>query len=130
MRFDGYPAAWTTFLLAAAVYVNFFAHHFIPDGRWLLFGVTALLFWRCSVHYRVFRGRHRMPLLLGWFLVALFIWIAENIATLSRAWLYPDQIDGWVPVSPAKLGSWYLLMIVSFVLVTIVHRPRSADEPS
>ena len=130
MRFDGYPAAWTTFLLAAAVYVNFFAHHFIPDGRWLLFGVTALLFWRCSVHYRVFRGRHRMPLLLGWFLVALFIWIAENIATLSRAWLYPDQMDGWVPVSPAKLGSWYLLIIVSFVLVTIVHRPRPVDEPS
>jgi uncharacterized membrane protein YoaT (DUF817 family) len=55
---------------------------------------------------------------------AVFIWIAENIATLSRAWLYPDQLDGWVPVSPAKLGSWYLLMIVSFVLVTIVHRPR------
>jgi uncharacterized membrane protein YoaT (DUF817 family) len=130
MRFDRYPDAWTTFLLAAAVYVNFFAHHFIPDGRWLLFAVTALLFGRCTVHYRVFRGRHRMNLLLGWFLVALFIWIAENIATLSRAWLYPDQLDGWVPVSPTKLGSWYLLMIVSFMLVTIVHRPRPMDEPS
>jgi uncharacterized membrane protein YoaT (DUF817 family) len=130
MRFDQYPTAWATFLLAAAVYVNFFAHHFIPDGRWLLFGLTALLFGRCTVHYRVFRGRHRMNLLLGWFLVALFIWIAENIATLSRAWLYPDQLDGWVPVSPTKLGSWYLLMIVSFMLVTIVHRPRPMDEPS
>jgi uncharacterized membrane protein YoaT (DUF817 family) len=130
MRFDRYPTAWATFLLAAAVYVNFFAHHFIPDGRWLLFGLTALLFGRCTVHYRVFRGRHRMHLLLGWFLVALFIWIAENIATLSRAWLYPDQLDGWVPVSPTKLGSWYLLMIVSFMLVTIVHRPRPMDEQS
>jgi uncharacterized membrane protein YoaT (DUF817 family) len=130
MRFEGYPPAWTTFLLAAAVYVNFFAHHFILDGRWLLFGATVLMFRRCTVHYRVFRGRHRMNLLLGWFLVALFIWIAENIATLSRAWLYPDQLDGWVPVSPAKLGSWYLLMIVSFMLVTIVHRPRRVEEPS
>jgi uncharacterized membrane protein YoaT (DUF817 family) len=130
MRFDRYPAAWATCLLAVAVYVNFFAHHFIPDGRWLLFGLTALLFGRCTVHYRVFRGKHRMNLLLGWFLVALFIWIAENIATLSRAWLYPDQLDGWVLVSPAKLGSWYLLMIVSFMLVTIVHRPRPVEEPS
>jgi uncharacterized membrane protein YoaT (DUF817 family) len=65
-----------------------------------------------------------MPLLLGFLLVALFIFAAENIGTWSRAWLYPSQHAGWTPVSPAKLGAWYLLMIVSFVLVTIVHRPK------
>ena len=27
----------------------------------------------------------------------------------------------------SKLGSWYLLMIISFVLVTLVHRPRKLD---
>ncbi|MCA8897780.1 MAG: DUF817 family protein, partial [Hyphomonas sp.] len=32
------------------------------------------------------------------------------------------QEDGWHPVSLSKLGSWYLLMIISFVLVAIVHR--------
>lgn len=66
-------------------------------------------------------------MLLGWFLVALFIWGAENIATYSRAWLYPGQRDGWQIVSPEKLGAWYLLMIISFVLVSLLHRAPHAS---
>ena len=69
-----------------------------------------------------------MPLLLGWLLVALFIWFAENIGTFSTAWLYPGQRDGWRMVSIAKLGSWYLLMIISFVLVSLVHKRRTAAQ--
>ena len=64
----------------------------------------------------------------GFFLVALFIWFAENLGTFSRAWIYPDQADGWAPVSMAKMGSWYLLMIISFVLVSLVRRPE-AEAP-
>jgi uncharacterized membrane protein YoaT (DUF817 family) len=30
--------------------------------------------------------------------------------------------------SIAKLGSWYLLMTISVVLVTLVHRPRAIDR--
>jgi len=127
MRYTGYPALWTTGLLSAAIYVNFFSHHFVADIRLLLFAATALLFLRTVVHYRVFRFRHRMPLLLGFLLVALFIWVAENIGTWSRAWIYPGQANGWAPVSISKLGAWYLLMIISFVLVTLVHRPRPVD---
>ena len=111
----------------AAIYANFFAHHFVADFRYILLAATALLFLRTEVHYRVFRFRHRMPLLVGFLLVALFIWFAENIGTWSRAWLYPGQQKSWAPVSINKLGSWYLLMIISFVLVTFVHRPRSMD---
>jgi uncharacterized membrane protein YoaT (DUF817 family) len=128
MRYTRYPPLWTTILLAVAIYVNFFAHHFVTDIRYALFAVTALLFARTTVHYRVFRFRHRMPLLLGFLLVALFIWFAENIGTWSRAWLYPGQGQEWTPVSIQKLGAWYLLMIISFVLVTLVHRPRKLDE--
>ena len=128
MRYTAYPPLPATLLLAAAIYVNFFGHHFTVDIRYGLFAATALLYWRTTVHYRVFRFRHRMPLLLGFLLVALFIWLAENIGTWSRAWLYPAQALGWTPVSIGKLGSWYLLMIISFVLVTIVHRPRSLDD--
>ena len=65
-----------------------------------------------------------MPLLIGFVLVALFIWFAENIGTLSRAWVYPNQTDGWEPVSIGKLGSWLLLMIISFVLVTFIRPPE------
>ncbi len=128
MRYGHYPPLWTTVALAAAIYTNFFAHHFIADLRYALLGVTAALFFRTVVHYRVFRLWHRMPLLLGFLLVALFIWLAENIGTWSRAWMYPGQVEGWTPVSIQKLGAWYLLMIISFVLVTLVHRPGRPDE--
>lgn len=127
MRYSAYPPLWTTIALAAAIYANFFAHHFLPDARLVLFAVTGALFWKTAVHFRVFRFRHRMPLLLGFLLVALFIWFAENLATWSRAWLYPGQENGWTPVSIGKLGAWYLLMIISFVLVTLVHRPKAPE---
>jgi uncharacterized membrane protein YoaT (DUF817 family) len=68
-----------------------------------------------------------MPLLLGLFLVALFIWIAENLGTLTRTWLYPHQMAGWSVVSFGKLGSWFLLLLISYALVAIVNRPRPVD---
>lgn len=36
-RFSYYPPAWQTWLLAAAIYVNFFAHHYTLDIRYALF---------------------------------------------------------------------------------------------
>lgn len=123
-RFPGYPPRWTSWALATAIYVNFFAHHWLPDIRLALFAATGLLFWRTRVCFTVWRTERWMPLLLGWFLVALFIWFAENIGTFSKAWMYPGQEDGWEIVSPAKLGAWYLLMIISFVLVEAVHGRR------
>ena len=128
MRFAPYPPFWTTVILAAAIYVNFFAHHWLPDFRKVLFVLTILLFCRGWFFFTVDRMRLKMPLLLGFGLVALFIWFAENLGTLGRAWVYPGQADGWEMVSLAKLGSWFLLMIISVVLVSLVHRPE--EEPS
>jgi uncharacterized membrane protein YoaT (DUF817 family) len=127
IRVRHYPPEWTTWVLAAAIYVNFFAHHWLPDIRIALFVATALLFGRGWFHFTADRKRRSMPLLLGFFLVALFIWFAENLATLGRAWAYPGQEAGWEMVSLAKLGSWFLLMIISVVLVSLVHRPE--EEP-
>lgn len=126
LRFEPYPRALWTQLLAVAVYVNFFAHHWLPDIRIALFAAMFALFWRTRANFTVWREERWMPLLLGWFLVALFIWFAENLGTFARAWAYPSQQDGWKLVSPAKLGAWYLLMYISFVLVAAVHRPRDA----
>jgi uncharacterized membrane protein YoaT (DUF817 family) len=128
IRYTHYPPIGLTVAAAAGIYVNFFAHHFIVDLRLVLFAAIAALYFRTVVHYRVFRFRHRMPLLLGFVLVALFIWFAENIGTWSRAWIYPGQEHGWTPVPVAKLGAWFLLMIISFVLVTLVHRPQPLRE--
>lgn len=123
-RWRKYPKVSVTLLLAAGIYVNFFSHHFTWDLRYGLFALTALIFWRTRVYYRVWRWRHQMPLLVGFFLVSVFIWLAENIATFTAIWLYPGQEAGWHMVSFQKLGSWYLLMIISWVLVTLVHRPK------
>ena len=107
-----------------------FGHHFIVDFRWLLLAAVVVLWWPTMMHFRVWRRVHRMPLLVAFGLVALFIWFAENIATWGGAWLYPDQLDGWHPVSASKLVSWFLLMIISVVLVTFVYRPREPDAPT
>jgi uncharacterized membrane protein YoaT (DUF817 family) len=126
-RFEGFPALWRAGVLAFAIYVNFFTHHVFWDLRWLLFAASALVFWRTRVWFRADRAHRAMPLLLGFVLVALFIWLAENIATFANAWTYPEQNGAWRPVKLAKLGSWYLLMIISFVLVAAVHRPNAAS---
>ncbi len=123
-RFSSYPPFRATVLLCLAIYANFFTHHFIIDLRYGLFAATAALYFKTVVHYRVFRFRHKMPLLVGFLLVALFIWFAENIGTWSHAWIYPNQNAGWAAVPIGKLGAWYLLMIISFVLVTLIHRPQ------
>jgi uncharacterized membrane protein YoaT (DUF817 family) len=131
-RFECYPRSPWPELLAAAIYVNFFAHHWLPDVRLALFAALGLLFWRTPVRFTVWREQRGMPLLLGWLLVALFIWLAENLATFARAWTYPHQAGGWQLVPLTKLGAWYLLMYISFVLVAAVHRPRglTARKPA
>ena len=128
-RFSDYPSRWATYALAIGIYVNFFAHHWVADLRWLLFAMTALIFWRCRVWFRPLAVRRAMPLLVGFLLVAVFIWLAENLGTFAHAWTYPSQNGGWHMVSPAKLGSWYLLMIISFVLVSLVS-PVQEPEPA
>ncbi|MHA6333589.1 DUF817 domain-containing protein [Qipengyuania sp. CAU 1752] len=127
-RFANYPPVWATWVLAGAIYVNFFAHHWVPDIRWLLFAATAVLFWRSRVYFRNWRSHRWMPLLLGFGLVALFIWFAENIATFANAWNYPGEENGWQMVSAAKYGSWYLLMLISFVLVAMTQPVREPDQ--
>jgi uncharacterized membrane protein YoaT (DUF817 family) len=128
IRFAGYPPLWAPWVLAVLAYANFFTHHYLPDIRWGLFAFSVLIFGRTWIHFTPDRKVRRMPLLLGAVLTAFFIWIAENLGTYASAWVYPDQADGWTPVSLAKMGSWYLLMMLSFVLVTLVHPPRRAAE--
>ena len=127
-RFTRHPPLWALSLLAIGIYVNFFAHHYVPDARALLFALTAMLFGRCWVHFKVWRVHRRMPLLLGFVLVALFIWLAENIGTFTAAWMYPNQRLGWSLVSLGKLGAWFLLMIVSYALVALLNRPENYEK--
>jgi len=130
MRYTRYPDMRLTAILAVLIYINFFSHQYLPDARTLLFVFVAMIFGRTWVYYRPYRRFHRMPLLLGFCLVALFIWGAENIGTFAAIWIYPHQRNGWQLVSFSKYGAWLLLMIISFILVSFVHPPRapSFDE--
>ncbi len=123
-EFSHYPPKVWTVWLVIAIYLNFFSHHFMPDLRWGLLLITVMLFWRTTIYFRVVRTPRRMPLLLGWFLVALFIWIAENIATWANIWIYPNQSGSWELVPFAKISSWYMLMLLSFVLISVINDVR------
>ncbi|MFE7778194.1 DUF817 domain-containing protein [Streptomyces sp. NPDC057445] len=124
LRFTGYRATATA-VVAGAVYVNFFTHHFLPDLRWPLaaamVGVTAGV----RVGFTVGRRRYRMPLAVSFVLIGFFLWVAENAATYVGAWSYPDQLSGWQPVALTKFGAWALLISVTFVLA---ERMRSAGS--
>lgn len=135
MRFTPYPPYWLTLVLAGAIYGNFFSHHFIPDIRIGLFAATVILFWRTRIWFTIGHNRYWMPLPLAAFLSSFFLWLAENIGTGTRTWLYHGQaVTDWV--SLAKMGSWYLLLYVSFATVTLVFRealgaaPAQAPAPS
>lgn len=128
LRFERYPRRWMTAIVAAAIYVNFFTHHFWWDARWVLLALVVLLWWRTVMHARIRRMVIRLPLLAVFAGVAFFIWLAENIGTWAGAWAYPSQVDGWELVSISKLGSWFLLMIISVVLVTWIYPPQAPEE--
>ena len=127
-RFLRHPPLLQVAALAAAIYVNFFAHHWLPDMRYALFAACILVFGRSWIYYRVHHSWRRMPILLAALLAAIFIWLAENIGTFTQVWLYPSQKAGWTMVGLPKLGSWFLLQIVSYALVALVRRPQPPDE--
>ncbi|UJP11522.1 DUF817 domain-containing protein [Microbacterium sp. KUDC0406] len=126
LGFTRYPRRWLTVVLAAAIYANFFAHHFWIDLRWVLIVAVVVLWLPTRMYARSWRVTLRLPLLAVFAGVAVFIYAAENIGTWAGAWSYPNQADGWELVSPSKLTSWFLLMIISVVLVTLVYPPAGA----
>jgi uncharacterized membrane protein YoaT (DUF817 family) len=112
-----FPSHGWALVLCAAIYLNFFTHHFIWDFRLLLIPAVFLFFARTTVWFTPHRMRLSMPLALGFCLTAFFIWIAENISTFYGAWKYPSQIHAWEVVSTNKITSWFLLVIICFIIV-------------
>jgi len=124
LTFERFPAYYHLWVLAVLIYINFFTHHFFYDIRYFLFAYVAVIFFKTTIRYRVYHQERRMPFMLAAALTALFVWIAENISTLSSIWLYPSQLEYWHLVSFSKMGSWFLLLILSFALVSIIYRDR------
>jgi uncharacterized membrane protein YoaT (DUF817 family) len=123
-RFTRHPPLWSMILLSIAIYANFFLDHFGVDLRYALLAATVLLFGRTTVFFKIWITYRCMPLLLGFSLVTLFIWFAENIGTLTGTWLYPNQVRAWAMAPPSKLTSWLLLLLISYTLVALLNRRR------
>ncbi|ELW77316.1 MAG: DUF817 domain-containing protein [Pseudomonadota bacterium] len=103
--------------LAVLSYINFMSKFFIPDFRNVLFIWSVVIFWKTKISFRLQQHEFQLPMLPVLIVLAFIIWIAENISTFNKIWLYPSQVDAWHMVGWGKLGSWYLLLLLSLVLV-------------
>ncbi|EET83598.1 DUF817 family protein [Acinetobacter radioresistens] len=114
--FTHLPGFLPMLVLALLSYINFMSKFFIPDIRYLLFFWSIALFWKTRVYFQLSYSRFELPMLPVLLILAFIIWIAENISTFYKIWLYPSQVDAWHMVGWGKLGSWYLLLLLSLVL--------------
>ena len=115
-------------ILAALVYFNFFTHHFIGDFRWFLASLLFVCFWRTRVVFTFYRLPLSLPLTLCFALLGALIWLGENIATFYGAWQYPNQTHTWNMVHFGKIGSWGLLVVVTFVLIASLRQRQTKRQ--
>jgi hypothetical protein len=83
------------------------------------------LYWKTKVEFTPDKRTYRMFLGLSFVLIALFVWVAENIGTFYGAWQYPSQIHAWERVSYQKITSWFLMVIISFIVVSYLKHVKA-----
>lgn len=111
------PSFANMFTLAILSYLNFMTKFFVPDIRYGLFLWSFIIFFKTKVYFKLQDKIFKLPMLLILFILAFVIWVAENISTFYKIWLYPTQVETWHMVGWGKLGSWYLLLLLSLVFV-------------
>lgn len=133
LRFPGWPSPVAVAGAIAAVAIVFAWH---PGGADLRLGaaaVVAAVFFRTRSEFAVVPERRRsMPILASFALIAFFVWIGENWGTAVDLWRYPDQENGWQPVSLSKWLSWTLLTAVALGLAipfSVARRPGTEKSP-
>ncbi|WP_445115323.1 DUF817 domain-containing protein [Acinetobacter sp. WZC-1] len=126
VSFSDLPTFAQMLTLAVLSYLNFMTKFFIHDFRYVLFLWSVAIFWGTRIQFRLQHQLIRLPMLPVLLILAFMIWIAENISTFYKIWLYPSQMDGWHMVGWGKLGSWYLLLLLSLVLVLKILGTRNA----
>lgn len=117
LRIRHHPPYWMATLIAVAIYLNFFTHHFIGDYRWYIAACAIGLYARSTVVFRPYDRDRQMPLLLAFVLIGFFIWLAENISTFFGIWHYPNQLGAWSAVHIGKWSSWSMLVIMTITIV-------------
>ncbi|MCM3631328.1 DUF817 domain-containing protein [Paenibacillus glycanilyticus] len=124
----GWPRQRYAVMVCAAIYLNFFTHHYFWDLRWVLTVLLVVVFYRTSFTYKVGGKEYRMHVVLSFLLIGFFIWLAENISTFMGAWAYPNQEHTWHIVHLGKISSWFLLVVISVIIVAQLKRVKGARE--
>jgi uncharacterized membrane protein YoaT (DUF817 family) len=133
LQMVNWPRRRFSYPIGAAIYINFFTNAFLPDIRWIIGAAAFIAFYKTRVYYTTNGKRRSLPMLLVFFLIGLFIWFAENIATFLGAWKYAYQHEGWKMVHLQKLSSWYFLIIVSIIIVAqlkFVKEAHTKEAPA
>lgn len=120
-----WPTPFFAYSISLLIYMNFFTHHYLYDLRWILKALLFVIFFRTAVTYKLNEKVFKMPLILSFFLIGFFIWIAENIVTFFGAWQYPNQEQAWSLVPIGKISSWFLLVIISIIIVAQLKQVKS-----
>ena len=113
IRLTYFPPKKYVIVLSVLIFVNFIVNNYIQDLRLILFIIIFALYYKSILFYKLKDKIFKLPLILTFFLVAFFIWIAENIATYLKVWSYPGVDTVWEMVSVHKITSWALLIVVS-----------------
>jgi uncharacterized membrane protein YoaT (DUF817 family) len=128
LKIERHPPYWMAALIAIAIYVNFFTHHFIGDYRWYLAALALGLYARSMVVFTPLSTPRRMPLLVSFVLIGFFIWLAENISTVFGLWAYPNQMGAWAVVHVGKWSSWSLLVMMTFAIVASLKHIKASIQ--
>jgi uncharacterized membrane protein YoaT (DUF817 family) len=132
-RFDLQLVKWPKNLIAiaigAAIYLNFFFNYYY-DIRYFIFAAIFIAFFFTKIKFTNNGPAREMPLVLTFLLIGFFVWIAENIATFLGAWKYPYQHQDWQMVGFSKISSWFLMVIVSLIIVVQLKFIKKRKENS
>lgn len=129
LKFINWPSIYVAYSIAALIYVNFFAHHFLPDMRWYIILIVLFVFGKSRVSFKLAQRQYSIQVIHSFLLIGFFIWLGENIATFLGAWKYPDQLQTWQMVHLGKISSWYLLVIISIIIVVnLKYRKRTIKQ--
>lgn len=121
-EFKHLPSKLSLLIIGILIYANFFGNFYIYDFRYILFIILIALFWKTKFYVDLSHRRYQVHPLITNALFAFVIWMAEQAGTFARAWIYPEQADGWHPVSFHMFTSWYMLLVFSFILISLIYK--------
>lgn len=128
LKFSAWPATPESACFALAIYGNFYSNAYILDLRLLIIPLLLFGFRRTWVYFHTNGVVRKMPMGLSFALIAFFIWLAENIGTFLGAWRYPHQNQEWSVVKLQLMSSWFLLVIVSIIIVAMLKSAKQELE--